>query len=149
MNKTKFEKSQVLFVKAISLLLVFSVLSFGYQPTCSTMQKSVESQNTPLAMLEDHSCCVQGEDKQNVRLKTQSKTEISKFACQCKSQVLGQFQTSSELQPVSLTKLSFSPESISPKNNSIILSSIYKAIPKRTAPPQARPVLNTLEKLLI
>ena len=149
MNKIKIESFQKVFAKTICLLLVFSVLSFGYQPTCSSMQKNMETQNTPLAMLDDHSCCVQGPAKQNSQLNVLTKIEISKFACQCKSQVLGQLQPNSEVQTISHLKASFSPLFFSLKNNAVIISSIYKAIPQRTAPPKPRALLNSLEKLLI
>ncbi|MDB9744026.1 hypothetical protein OAA91_00705 [Fibrobacterales bacterium] len=151
MNFRTFEKTQSLFARAISLLLVFSVLSFGYQPTCLSMQTA--SQNTEKSqkpMLNDHSCCIGTTQDQYSQVNSDTtQIEISKFTCQCKSQILTQTQPNSEIKLISSLKLNYELSELNLRANTIVISSSHKAIPLRTGPPISDPIYNKLKKILI
>ena len=157
MKKTLKAKLNTTFAQAISLLLIFSVLSFGYQPSCKSMDRfkftlqseSTEVLQTTNEMLADHSCCVKPSvSKINSGQNPQTKLEVSKFSCSCKSQVLNQFSQNENLKSV-VGNITWNLPELKKMKSSLFRKEIFISVQLSTGPPSVGSLYNTLQQILI
>lgn len=152
MNNLIKNKDRLIF-QAISLVLIFSMLSFGYSPTCKSMLNSNLKSNISNVsavdfdkMLPDHSCCATSQLAQANFNKNQ--IQPSQSFCNCSPEFLTQiFQNESISQ--SIENVIWNRNLVSSSQKFTLQKEVFKSVLFSIELPSSISLYQTLQKILI
>jgi hypothetical protein len=151
-NKFIKNKSQLIF-QAIGLVVILSILSFGYSPTCNSMLNSNLKSNISNVsavdfdkMLPDHSCCATSQLTQANSNKNQ--LQPSQSFCNCSPEFLTQISQNESISQ-SIENVIWNRNLASSSQNFTLQKEVFKSVLFSTEPPSSVSLYQSLQKILI